>query len=65
MKDLKPKILITKDAAEFKRDLTMLEFEIKDDKSASENIKAPKHMFKSKIKSMKEEKWKRKALHGQ
>ena len=34
-------------------------------KSASENAKALKHMFKSKMKSMKEEKSKNKALHGQ
>ena len=32
---------------------------------ASENAKAPKHIFKSRMKSMKEEKWKDKALHGQ
>ncbi|CAH3194474.1 unnamed protein product, partial [Porites evermanni] len=31
----------------------------------SENAKAVKHVFKSKMKSMKEEKWKNKALHGQ
>ena len=31
----------------------------------SENDQALKHMFKSKMKSMKEEKWKNKALHGQ
>ena len=36
-----------------------------EDKSASENAKALKHVFKSKMKSMKEEKWKNKALHGQ
>ncbi|CAH3172386.1 unnamed protein product, partial [Porites lobata] len=34
-------------------------------KSASEKAKALKHVFKSKMKSMKEEKWKNKALHGQ
>ena len=31
----------------------------------SENDQALKHMFKSKVKSMKKEKWKNKALHGQ
>ena len=40
-------------------------FENREDKSASENAKALKHIFKSKMKSMKEEKWKDKALHGQ
>ena len=34
-------------------------------KSALENAKATKHMFKSNLKLMKEEKWKNKALHGQ
>ena len=43
----------------------MPEFENREDKSASENAKALKHIFKSKMKSMKEEKWKDKALHGQ
>ena len=43
----------------------MLEIKNREDKSASENAKAPKHVFKSKMKSMKEEKWKNKALHGQ
>ena len=43
----------------------MPEFENKEHKSASENAKVLKHMFKSKMKSMKEEKWKNKALHGQ
>ena len=33
--------------------------------SALENAKATKHLFKCKIKLMKEEKWKNKALHGQ
>ena len=42
----------------------MPEFENKEDKSASENAKALKHIFKLKMKSMKEEKWKNKALHG-
>ena len=35
------------------------------DKSASENAKSLKHVFKSKMKSLKEEKWKNRALHGQ
>ena len=43
----------------------MLEFENREDKSASEKAKALKHIFKSKMKSMREEKWKGKALHGQ
>ena len=42
----------------------MPEFENKEDKSASENAKALKYIFKLKMKSMKEEKWKNKALHG-
>ena len=33
--------------------------------SALENAKATKHLFKSWLKLMKEEKWKNKALHGQ
>ena len=56
---------ITKNASKFKREVTMPEFENREDKSASENAKALKHIFKSKLKSMKEEKWKDKALHGQ
>ena len=43
----------------------MPKFANREDKSASENAKALKHMFKSKMKSMKGEKWKNKALHGQ
>ena len=43
----------------------MPEFENKEHKSASENSKVLNHMFKSKMKSEKEEKWKNKALHGQ
>ena len=43
----------------------MPEIENREDKSASENAKALKHVFKSRMKSMKEEKWKNKALHGQ
>ncbi|XP_015767934.1 PREDICTED: uncharacterized protein LOC107346646 [Acropora digitifera] len=42
----------------------MSEFENKDN-SASENAEALKNMIKSKMKSVKEEKWKNKALHGQ
>ena len=56
---------ITKNATKFKREITMPEFENREDKSASENAKALKHIFKSRMKSMKEEKWKDKALHGQ
>ena len=43
----------------------MSEFENKEDNSASENAKALKNMIKSKMKSVKEEKWKNKALHDQ
>ena len=56
---------ITKNATKFKREITMPEFENREDKSASENAKALKHIFKSTMKSMKEEKWKDKALRGQ
>ena len=35
------------------------------EKSASENAKSLKHVLKSKMKSLKDEKWKNKALHGQ
>ncbi|CAH3190022.1 unnamed protein product [Porites lobata] len=38
----------------FKREVTMPEIENRVDKSASENAKALKHVFKSKMKSMKE-----------
>ena len=61
----KPENSITKNATKFKREVTMSEFEIRKDKSASENAKALKHKIKSEMKSMKEEKWKNKALHGQ
>ena len=61
----KAKNSITKNANRFKRELTMPEIENREDKSASENAKALKHLFKFKMKSMKEEKWKNKALHGQ
>ena len=40
-------------------------FENRQDKSAPENAEALKHIMKSNIRSTKEEKWKRKALHGQ
>ena len=56
---------IIKNATKFKREATMPEFENREDKSASENALALKHIFKSKMKSTKEEKWKDKALHGQ
>ena len=56
---------ITKNATKFKREITMPEFENREDKSASENAKALKHIFNSRMKSMKEEEWKDKALHGQ
>jgi len=61
----KAKHSITKNATKFKGEVTMPEFENKEHKSASENAKVLQHMFKSKMKSMKEEKWKNKALHGQ
>ena len=56
---------ISKNATKkFKREVTMPEIESREDNSASENAIALKHMFKSKMKSMKEEKRKNKALHG-
>ena len=61
----KAKHSITKTAAKFKREVTIPEIDNREDKSASENAKALKHTFKSKMKSMKEEKWKNKALHVQ
>ena len=61
----KSKNSITKNATKFKGEVTMPEFENKEHKSASENDKVLKHMFKSKMKSIKEEKWINKALHGQ
>ena len=61
----KAKNSISKNATKFKREVTMPEIENREDKSASENAKALKHVFKSRMKSMKEEKWKNKALHGQ
>ena len=57
---------VTKNATnKCKREVTMPEIESREDNSASENATALKHKFKSKMKSMKEEKWKNKALHGQ
>ena len=57
---------VTKNATnKFKGEVTMPEIESREDNSASENATALKHKFKSKMKSMKEEKWKNKALHGQ
>ena len=61
----KAKHSITKTATKFKREVPMPEIENREDKSVSENAKALKHMFKPKMKSMKEGKWKNKALHGQ
>ena len=52
----KAKNSITKNASKFKREVPMPEFENKEDKSASENAKALKHMIKSKMKSGKVEK---------
>ena len=40
---------MTKNAIKFKREVTMPEFENREDKSASENAKALKHIFKSKM----------------
>ena len=42
----------------------MPEIENRENKSTSENSKALKHMFRTKMKSMKEEMWKNKALYG-
>ena len=56
---------ISKNATKFKREVIMPEIENREDKSASENVKALKHVFKSKMKSLKEEKWKKKEMHGQ
>ena len=61
----KVKYSITKNAARFKSEVNMPEFVNVEEKSASENAKSLKHMFKFKMKSLKEEKWKNKALHGQ
>ena len=61
----KAKNSISKNATKFKREVTMPEFENREGKPVSENAKALKHVFKSKMKSMKEKKRKNKALHGQ
>ena len=61
----KAKNSVTKNASKFKREVPESEFENKEDKSASENAKALKNMISSKMKSVKKEKWKNKALHGQ
>ena len=56
---------ISKNATnKFKWEVTMPEIGSREDNSASENATALKHMFKSKMKSMKEEKRKNKALYG-
>ena len=52
----------TKNADKSKREVPKSEFEGREDKSALENAKALKHIIKLKIKSIKEEKWKNKAL---
>lgn len=54
-----------KNADNFEREVAMLEFEKREDKSSSGNAKVLKHIIKSKIKSLKEEKWKDKAFHSQ
>ena len=56
---------ITKNEIKFKGEVPILEFENKEDKSDSENAKALKNMIKCKMRSVKKEKWKNKALHGQ
>ena len=61
----KAKNSVTKNAIKFKGEVSVSEFENKEDKSASENAKALKNMIKSKMKSVKKEKWKNRALHGQ
>ena len=49
---------LSKNATKFKMEVTMPEFENKKDISTSENSKALKHVFWSKIKSMRKKKWK-------
>ena len=56
---------IIRNSPKFKREVTMPEFKNREDKSALENTLTLKHIFKFKMKSMKEEKWKDKALYGQ
>ena len=65
MTGLKQKNSITKNATKFKREVPMSKFENKEDKSDSENAQALKNIITSKTKSVKEEKKKNKALHGQ
>ena len=50
----KAKNSITKNANRLKRELPMPEIENREDKSASENAKALKHLFKFKMKSIKD-----------
>ena len=57
----KAKNSVTKNAIKFKGEVAISEFENKEDKSASENAKALKNIIKSKIKSVKKEKWKKKS----
>lgn len=55
-----------KNADKFEKEVAMVEFENREDKSSSVNAKALKHnIIKSKIKAMKEEKWKDKAFLSQ
>ena len=54
-----------KNADKFEKEVAMVEFENREDKLSSVNAKALKHIIKSKIKAMKEEKWKDKAFHSQ
>ena len=61
----KAKNSITKNACKFKGEVPISEFENQEDKSASENAKAVKNKIKSRMKSVKKEKGKNKALHGQ
>ena len=61
----KAKNPVTKNAIKFKGEVPISEFENREDKSVSENAKALKNMIKSKMKSVKKEKWRNKALHGQ
>ena len=61
----KAKTSVAKNAIKFKGEVPISEFENKEDKSASENAKTLKNMIKSKMKSVKKEKCKNKALHGQ
>ena len=51
----KAKYSITKNVARFKSEVNMPEFVNVEEKSASENAKSLKHVFKSKMKSLKEE----------